>query len=227
MKHIKAIVVLVFILLCIRCDAAKIKYGPVQEFAEAGGRNYQHKSFTYWESGIFLHERYLVFEPAEPALSKAGVVLIIHDLMNPLPDYYMGQIRHLCRRGWIVLFPLYQGTDQPTEHYMFNIVRTVKDFLKKAFDRNQIQIDTTKFGIFGHGSGAVLAANVAATYDYFGLPTPKVLVVTMPDRTYFKLLNLRGISKETAPDSSSFFRYSSRVNGNEMLPSPNTVFNIL
>ncbi len=197
MKYIKTIIVIVFFLFCTLCEAAKIKYGPVQESFGAGGRDYHHKSFTYWESGIFPHERYLVFEPAEPTPSKAGVVLIIHDLMNPLPNYYMGQIRHLCRKGWIVLFPLYQGTDQPTEHYVFNIIRSVKDFLKQSFEKNTIQIDSTKFGIFGHGSGAVLAANVAATYEYFGLPIPKVLVITMPDRTYFKLFNLRGISRET------------------------------
>lgn len=179
------------------CEATQVKYGPVQEFAGPGGKEYAHKSFTYWESGIFPHERYLVFEPSEPTPSKAGVVLIIHDLMTPLPQYYMGQIRHLCRKGWIVLFPFYQGTNQPTKHYMFNIIRTIKNYLQKSFEINKIQLDYTKFAIFGHGSGGVLAADVAATYDYFGMPIPKVLLISMPNRQYIKLLNLAGISKET------------------------------
>ncbi len=177
--------------------AKRVKYGPVQEIAGPGGREYQHKSFTTWESGIFPHERYLVFEPSEPTPDKAGFVLFIHDLMSNSPQYYMGQIRHLCRKGWIVVFPFYEGTDQPTKHYMFNIIRSVKDYLQRSFERNKMQTDHTKFAIFGHGSGAVLAADTASTYDYFGLPIPKVLLISMPNRTYIKLLNLQGISRET------------------------------
>ena len=197
-KFFKKTVTLVsLILICNSCEAVKVKYGPAQEYAGPGGKEYSHNSFTTWESGIFPHERYLVFEPAEPSLEKAGVVLIIHDLMTPLPQYYMGLIRHLCRKGWIVLFTYYQGTDQPTKHYMFNIIRSFKDFLQRSFERNKIQVDYGKFAIFGHGSGGVLAADVAASYDYFGLPIPRVLLVSMPDRTYLKLLNLAGVSKET------------------------------
>lgn len=177
--------------------ARTIKQGPVQEMAGPGGREYQHGSFTCWESGFRAHERYLVFEPAEPAPAKAGFVLFIHDLLTPSPEHYMGQIRHLCRKGWIVVFPFYEGTDQPDKHYLFNIVRSVKDYLQRSFERNQMQTDTTKFAIFGHGCGAVLAANTAAVYDYFGLPIPKVLLVSMPDRTYTKMLDLTGISRET------------------------------
>lgn len=178
-------------------SARSVKQGPLQEFAGPGGRDYQHGSFTYWESGIRTHERYLVFEPAQPAPQKTGFVLFIHDLMTPFPEYYMGQIRHLCRKGWIVVFPFYEGTDQPTKHYLFNIVRSLKDYLQRSFERNQMQTDTTKFAIFGHGSGGVLAANTAAVYDYFGLPLPKVLLVSMPDRTYTKMLDLTGVSRET------------------------------
>ena len=183
--------------ICSNCEAVTVKYGPVQEIAGPGGRDYPHGGFTTWEAGIFPHERYLVFEPSSPAPPKAGFVLFIHDLTTPLPDFYIAQIRHFCRKGWIVVFPFYQGSDVPTRHYMFNIIRSTKDFLQKSFDRNQIQVDHSKFAIYGHGAGGVLAANTAATYDYFGLPLPKVLLVTMPNRTYIKLLNLRGISRET------------------------------
>lgn len=178
-------------------EAVTVKYGPVQEIAGPGGREYSHQSFKSWESGIFPHERYIVFEPSEPTPEKAGFVLLIHDLLNPSPHYYMGQIRHLCRKGWIVVFPYYEGTDQKDKHHMFNIIRSVKAYLQRSFERNQMQVDHSKFAIFGHGSGGVLAANVAGTYDYFGLPLPKVLLVSMPNRSYIKLLNLRGISRET------------------------------
>ena len=104
------IIAVIIVFSCSSVHAKKLKYGPVQEFAGPGGRDYKHRSFTTWESGIFPHERYMVFEPAEPTPEKAGLVLIIHDLLNPSPLSYMGQIRHLCRKGWIVLFPYYQGS---------------------------------------------------------------------------------------------------------------------
>ncbi len=179
------------------CEAVKVKYGPVQEIAGPGGRDYFHKNFTTWEAGILPHDKYIVFEPSEPTPTKAGFVLMVHDLMYPSPEYYIGQITHLCQKGWIVIFPLYQGTGQPTKHYMFNIIRSVKDYLQKSFERNQIQTDHSRFAIIGHGSGGILAADTAASYDYFGLPLPKVLLVTMPNRSYMKLLNLRGVSRET------------------------------
>ena len=55
--------------------AVRVKYGPVQEIAGPGGRDYKHQSFKSWESGIFPHERYIVFEPSDPAPEKAGFVL--------------------------------------------------------------------------------------------------------------------------------------------------------
>ncbi len=190
-------IVIIFAFFYTPVKAVTVKYSPVQDIAGPGGRDYQHGSLKTWESGIIPHDRYIVFEPSDPTPTKAGIVLFIHDLTTPSPHFYMGQIRHLCRKGWIVLFPYYQGTDQPTNHYMFNIIRSTKDFLQRAFERNQIQVDHTKFVIYGHGAGGVLAADVAGTYDYFGLPLPKVLLITMPSRTYIKLLNLRGVSRET------------------------------
>ena len=178
-------------------EGAKISRGPVQELAGPGGRDYQHRGFNYWEAGIRPHERYLVFEPAEPMPSSAGFVLFIHDYMFPSPKHYIGQIRHLCQKGWIVVFPFYAGTDQPTKHHMFNVIRSVKDYLQQSFLKDKIKTDTNKFAILGHGSGAVLAANTAACYDYFGLPVPKVLVISMPDSTHSNILDLSGISRET------------------------------
>ena len=196
-KYLFFVVAFIIVFSCNSVYAKRLKYGPVQEIAGPGGREYLHRSFTTWESGIFPHERYIVFEPSEPVPEKAGFVLLIHDLLTPSPQYYMGQIRHLCRKGWIVLFPYYQGTDQPEKHYMFNIIRSTKDYLQRSFEKNKIQTDHTRFAIFGHGAGAVLAANTAATYDYFGLPIPKVLIISMPNRDYIKMLDLNGVSRET------------------------------
>ncbi|MGI6446296.1 MAG: hypothetical protein ACOX2I_11480 [Candidatus Ozemobacteraceae bacterium] len=170
--------------------------GPVQSIDGPGGSFYAHESITHWESGK-NHERYQVFEPASPSVKKAGFVLMIHDRMTPDPEFYLGQIRHLCRKGWIVLFPFYQGTNQFERHYMFNVIRSTKDFMLKIFARGKIELDTSKFAITGVGCGAVLAVNTAACADYFGLPKPLAIMPVMPEHGFFKLLDLTGISRES------------------------------
>ncbi|MDD3000158.1 MAG: hypothetical protein PHF29_00200 [Candidatus Riflebacteria bacterium] len=170
--------------------------GPVQSSDGPGSTFYVHESITHWESDK-NHEKYHVFEPDSPSVEKAGFVLMIHDRMTPNPEFYMGQIRHLCRKGWIVLFPLYQGTNQFERHYMFNVIRSTKDFMLKIFARGKIELDREKFAITGVGCGAVLAVNTAACADYFGLPKPLAIMSVMPEYGFFKLLDLTGISRDS------------------------------
>jgi len=174
----------------------EIPAGPVQTLLGPGGHLYQHQSFTQWEQGK-QHERYFVFQPSQPALKKAGLVVLLHDWFATDPQYYAGLIRHLCRRGWIVLFPLYQGTGTPDRTWHFNVARTAKDCLLQIFARQEIEIDRQKVFIIGHGAGAVLGANLAASSDYFGLPLPAGLLFLMPGQRSLKLLDLSGISRNT------------------------------
>lgn len=191
-----AVLLLVFAAVAMLAGAKELPAGPVQSMLGPGGRLYQHGNFSAWESGL-AHERYHVFEPAEPAAKKAGIVLLIHDWLTSDPGYYMGQIRHLCRCGWVVVFPYYQGTGQFTRYWHANVVRSTKDFLQQAFARRGVELDHSRFAIIGHGAGAVLAANVAATSDYFGLPVPLALMMVMPHQRSLKLLDLTGISRRS------------------------------
>lgn len=198
MRTITAAFVMVFLLISFSPANAtgRLAYGPVQPTEGPGGAMYQHASMTTWERGI-NHERYQVFEPSGPSLEKAGLVILLHDWLTEDPEYYMGLIRHLCRRGKVVLFPRFQGTGARDEDYHTNIVRTVKDFLLQSFARSGTQIDRDHVAMIGHGAGGVLAANVAATTDYFGLPRFATLLLLMPHQRSLKLLDLTGISRQT------------------------------
>ena len=187
--------ILITLLAAVSLYAKAPARGPIQPAIGPGGSTYLHESITHWGKGA-KHEKYEVFEPDKPSVKKAGLVILIHDRMYPDPNFYMGHIRHLCRRGWVVVFPKYQGTDQFEKHYMFNIIRSIKDYLLEAFAQQKIDIDRDKIAIIGSGCGAVLAVNVAATADYFGLPIPKAIMAIMPESGYFKLLDLTGISRE-------------------------------
>lgn len=176
--------------------AENLPAGPVQSMLGPGGRLYSHGGFKLWESGV-SHERYEVFEPADPAAEKAGVVVILHDWLTPHSGYYLGHIRHLCRAGWVVVFPYYQAGGQISRFMHTNAVRSIKDFLQQAFARRGVEIDRDRFAIIGHGAGAVIAANVAASSDYFGLPVPQALMLMMPRQRDLKLLDLTGISRRS------------------------------
>lgn len=178
------------------CCAGEPPAGPVQSLLGPGGRLYQHGDFSIWESGIG-HERYQVFEPSQPEVTRAGVVVLLHDWMTGNSGYYLGQIRHLCRSGWVVVFPYYQAGGQFTRFFHTNAVRSIKDFLQQAFARQKIEINRDRFAIIGHGAGAVVAANVAASSDYFGLPAPLALMIVTPHQRSLKLLDLTGISRRT------------------------------
>jgi len=197
MRNFTAAFVALFLLISLpQIDAAgELRRGPVQPAEGPGGTRYQHETLTTWHHGI-NHERYNVFEPGGPTREKAGLVILLHDWLTEDAEYYMGLIRHLCRSGKVVLFPRYQGTGAPDEDYHTNIVWSIKDFLLQAFARQGTQIDSSRVTIIGHGAGAVLAANVAATADYFALPTPSALMIITPHQRSLKLLDLTGISRQ-------------------------------
>ena len=190
------LLLVIFLLPAALLCAGGLAAGPVQSTFGPGGRLYSHGGFTTWESGV-AHERYQVFEPADPAATRAGVVVLLHDLLTANPGYYLGQIRHLCRSGWVVVFPFYQAGGQISRFMHTNTVRSLKDFLQQAFARRGVEIDRDRFAIIGHGIGAVIAANVAASSDYFGLPAPLALMLVMPRQRDVRLLDLTGISRRT------------------------------
>ncbi|MGM0599179.1 MAG: alpha/beta hydrolase family protein [Candidatus Rifleibacteriota bacterium] len=194
MKNKPVIVMLLFLFLLGQTVSAKDIAGPVQPVRGAGGYNYSHQDISLWEKGV-AEEQYFIFEPAKPTPKKAGVVVFLHDWLTSSPEYYMAWIRHLCKKGWIVFFPRYQGQGELEETWVFNVVRSCKDFFMENFKRNGIEIDKEKFAVFGHGAGAILGANVAAVDSYFGLPRTKALLLVTPHRKSLKLFDLSSISK--------------------------------
>lgn len=110
------------------------------------------------------------------------MIVLLHDWMTPDSGYYLGFIRHLCRAWPELLFSLLPGFGAICRFLHSNAVRSIKDFLLQAFARQKVEIDRDRFAIIGHGAGGVMAANVAASSDYFGLPVPLALMIMMPHR---------------------------------------------
>lgn len=194
-KHIFQLFSLVALtLISLRSFALEKPSAPVQPAFGYGGKSYTHKSMTIEVIGI-QENQYHLFIPDEPKPKKAGIVIFLHDETKISPKYYMAWIRHLCRKGWIVIYPNFQGQGEPSKNFLFNAVRDIKDALKLLFKRGLIEFNNTKTAIIGHGIGATLGANIAATSNYFGIPTPKDLMFAMPSKQFLHLKDLSGISK--------------------------------
>ena len=100
---------------------------PAQPPSGPGGRDYHHAKVveaTYGQGA----RQYWLFEPAEPKPASAPVVVFNHGWMGIHPAVYLGWIRHLARRGNIVVFPRYQdGPLTPPREFVPNAISSVKD----------------------------------------------------------------------------------------------------
>ena len=166
---------------------------PVQPAMGYGGKHYNFHAMKIERIGI-QSDQYFLFTPSKPTPKSAGMIIFLHDRMATNPKYYTAWLRHLCLRGWIIVFPQYQGEGDPEKDYLFNAIRDVKNAMEVLFKKGQIKLNKDKIAIIGHGTGATVGANIAATSYYFGIPTPKALMFAMPSKQFMHLKNLSGIS---------------------------------
>lgn len=197
-KTIRTIKIIILILLLPIgvCYAITKPSGPIQPSKGFGGKEYPHSLVKSVRIGI-QSEQYHIFTPASPTPKSAGMVIFFHDRMTMDPKYYMGWIRHLCLKGWIVVYPKYQGSGDPDKRYFLNAVTDIKDAMKVIFENGKIELNREKIAIIGHGEGCVIGANIAATSRYFGIPHPKALLFAMPSKKFLDLKDLSGIKPGT------------------------------
>lgn len=125
---------------------------------------------------------YWLFEPMEPQPERAPVVIFNHGWLAVNPGIYGAWIEHLCRRGFVVIFPRYQvdWTTSPAS-YLPNAVAAVRDaldVLRLAPER--VRPDLDRVAVIGHSAGGNLAAQLAAVAEPFGLPRLRAVVAVMP-----------------------------------------------
>jgi acetyl esterase/lipase len=155
--------------------------GPEQPEAGFGGRSYPHGGWQLTRFNSY-EDCFFIGEPTEPVPASAPVVVFLHGWMNSDPREYEGWLQHLCRRGWIVIFPRYQGTGESHADYTLNAIRSVKEAWRTIYDRKRITPDRERTAIIGHQCGAVVGANIAATHRHFKIAPPRALLLLSPSR---------------------------------------------
>jgi pimeloyl-ACP methyl ester carboxylesterase len=94
-----------------------------------------------------------------------------------------GWIRHLVRRGNIVVYPRYQmGAIADPKRCTPNALAAVTAAIAELKGGKRVRPDLGKFALVGHSNGGYVAANLAALAAGRGLPRPRALMCVQPGK---------------------------------------------
>ncbi|HOT45531.1 MAG TPA: hypothetical protein PLM53_11465 [Spirochaetota bacterium] len=91
--------------------------------------------------------------------TKAPVVIYLHGMMLMAPDIYMDHIEHLCRQGYIVLFPqINKGgiVGLATDNNQYKMMHRTIDSVNNALSKIGSKADRSNMVIFGHSLGGLI-----------------------------------------------------------------------
>jgi len=162
---------------------------PDQPLSGPGGKAYRHNSVSQAVYGEGASQ-YWIFEPADPKPKSAPVIVFNHGWGAPSPAVYGAWIKHLVRRGNIVIYPAYQDPETwryPPRQITPNAIQAVKDAITRLQQGQHIRPELEKFAIVGHSAGGQITANMAALASSVGLPVPKAVMCIQPGKSWTKL----------------------------------------
>lgn len=160
---------------------------PVQVLTGPGSVAYPHKTVKQYDYAKEA-DGFWLYEPADPKPLAAHVIVFIHGYGAYNPMIYGKWIKHLVRRGNIVIFPRYQrNLISPSPKY----------FAGYTADGINAALDTLKTGkhvspilehlsIVGHSYGGVISANLAVHFKNYDIPKPSAVMLVSPGTGPFK-----------------------------------------
>lgn len=160
---------------------------PTQPNTGPGGKDYIHGTVTQYDYATNgSGSDFWLYEPANPQPDSANVVVFIHGLGMTNPKYYGAFIKHLVRKGNIVIYPRYQK-DLNTSNTTFN--DSCAKGILRALDTLQlpghVKPRTENYFVLGHSVGGVLTANMTMLHQQYGLPKPLTAFSMQPGAATF------------------------------------------
>jgi poly(3-hydroxybutyrate) depolymerase len=147
---------------------------PLQPATGPGGSEYTNGGVTQYDYGTNgSGGDFWLYEPNSPTPDSANVVVFIHGLGETNPKLYGAFIKHLVRKGNIVIYPRYQK-DLNAASATFNdsCAKGIKRALDTIQQPGHVKGRVSNYFVLGHSVGGVLTANMTMLYAQYGLPKP-------------------------------------------------------
>jgi acetyl esterase/lipase len=161
-------------------DDVSVPTQPTQPSHGPGSSDYAHAKLEVSKHGRGK-DQYWLITPSEPAPEYAPVIVFLHGWAATDPDVYGAWIKHLVRRGNIVIYPRYQeGLGSLPSSFVDNAVRAIHDGLARLQAAGGVQPDMSKLAFVGHSMGAIMSANIAQQAGRHRLPPPRCLFLAEP-----------------------------------------------
>lgn len=153
---------------------------PTQPETGPGGSNYPYASTRIEKFGSG-RETYWIITPADPVPKTAPVVVFLHGWGGMTPDPYGAWLKHIVRKGNIVVFPRYQKNLRDKVANMPGaIMASVKDAWHRLETDGPVRPVKGKMAWVGHSLGGFMAAKLVGQAVKAGLPAPSALMVCHP-----------------------------------------------
>lgn len=176
-KNLFLLISLIFVSV-LRLDA---QTQPGQPTSGYGGSDYKHATVIQvdradGEKGFHL------YMPDNPKPDSGIVVVFNHGYGALNPALYGAWIKHLVRKGNIVIYPRYQENLRSSPRtYTPNsaaAILSATELLKNT--ASYVKPKNSGYIILGHSYGGVITANEAYNFSGLSLPKPKAVMICAP-----------------------------------------------
>jgi alpha-beta hydrolase superfamily lysophospholipase len=131
---------------------------------------------------------YWIFEPDQPRADSAPVVLFLHGFGCYNPMIYGEWIRHLVRKGNVVIMPRYQDRLLSPHSRDFQDVAAlgIRRALAELEARGKTRLQWERTLFIGHSYGGVISARLALDHQSLGIPKPAAILLCQPGINIFR-----------------------------------------
>lgn len=167
---------LLFLISIVFWTFSAVAFSPPSQPTSGPGSNiYTHNSYIKSKHGSG-DLKYVLYEPDSPKPDNAPLLLYVHGWGADNTKYYDKMLTHFARKGYIVVFPKFNGTLDINDYE--NHAKTIfENALIELRNSDRVAPDLDKVIFSGHSLGTQVMLRMAETADSRNYPAPKGIIL--------------------------------------------------